>query len=256
MKKKDGNSVRLVYTSLRKLITLLFNNLTKKIPENPDAFLRLLARTESEYAMRFYSLGNKLDINLMNAIMPSIDRKFRRLLNVKFSLSDPGKVREKVKTSGIYDLINLIKSIPLDAIEKIREPLVNDIASYDRNAIIKKLQSVHSMTRRRAYLIARDQVSKVQEVYTRELALELNIVYFEWSTSRDGRVSKGRGGHQELDGKIYSYLNPTAVIDRKGNTGIPGQRVNCRCVALPLEISPDKLRFKIDPLHGNYYMKA
>ena len=43
----------------------------------------------------------------------------------------------------------------------------------------------------------------------------------------DGRV---RPKHQELDQKVFSYDDP----DGGDNGQLPGEPINCRCVALPV----------------------
>jgi uncharacterized protein with gpF-like domain len=60
------------------------------------------------------------------------------------------------------------------------------------------------------------------------------IEFFEWCTAHDERVSTGKGGHKQLDGKIYKWGDTEhyPITDAYGNRGTPqNNRPNCRCVA-------------------------
>lgn len=86
--------------------------------------------------------------------------------------------------------------------------------------------------------IARDQTAKANAAINYLQQKEAGIKYFEWRTAQDERVSTGKGGHKQLQGKIYRWDDEKnyPVIDSYGNKGLPAQRVNCRCTALPVVI--------------------
>ena len=103
----------------------------------------------------------------------------------------------------------------------------------------------------RAKVIARDQTAKLNEAMNQMAQADAGIQFFEWQTSGDERVSgakelrKGkkppRGSHVLLDGKIYKWGDTTHYpeIDSYGNRGVPGERVQCRCTALPVILRKD-----------------
>ena len=83
---------------------------------------------------------------------------------------------------------------------------------------------------------------------------QLGFEYYEWSTSNDERVSTGKGGHKQLNGRIYRYDTPTAIIDSYGNKGHCADRVNCRCVPIPIMLQPNQTTKLIkDSQNGDYY---
>ncbi len=79
--------------------------------------------------------------------------------------------------------------------------------------------------------IARDQVGKLHAQITQTRLGEAGVQRFVWSTSGDERV---REEHVELDGKTFEV----GVGDSE--EGVPGEPINCRCVAIPVLGSVDK----------------
>lgn len=91
--------------------------------------------------------------------------------------------------------------------------------------VTKVLQTRLQVSRRRANLIARNEIGNLNADITRSRMKDLGIRRFRWVTSADERV---RPLHEEIDGQIFDYPNghPTE--------GIPGQPINCRCTAEPI----------------------
>ena len=77
---------------------------------------------------------------------------------------------------------------------------------------------------RRAQLIARDQIAKVNSDLNKQRHLQAGVTEYTWLTSHDERV---RERHRGLDGKVYTYGKPTGA---EGGLE-PGQPIRCRCVA-------------------------
>ena len=150
---------------------------------------------------------------------------------------------------------NLIKTIPQDIKERFESVFLNNVNNFDQEAILKQVETIDGISKRRAKTIARDQVAKAIGEYhaTREQAL--GFEYYMWQTSKDERVSTGKGGHRQLEGKIYRYDTPSAVIDSYGNIGHPSQRVNCRCrrKAVILKLNQEVKLVK-DGTSGDYYI--
>ena len=70
---------------------------------------------------------------------------------------------------------------------------------------------------------------------------DAGVEFFEWVTANDERVSTGKGGHKQLDGKIYKWGDTANYpeIDSYGHHGVPAQRVNCRCTACAVVLRKD-----------------
>jgi SPP1 gp7 family putative phage head morphogenesis protein len=83
------------------------------------------------------------------------------------------------------------------------------------------LAEVGGWGKKRAKLIARDQVAEFNGNLNRVRQQQAGFDKYIWRTSMDERV---RPTHAEREGKIFSWASPPAG-------GHPGEDFNCRCVA-------------------------
>ncbi len=198
-------------------------------------------------------VGKNLSRKFANFVKKYVNSKFLSE-NASFNKKGLSKL-EKNQLSAIYEQnLGLIKTIPRDIIERYKETLLNKIGTFDREALEKQAKTISGISKRRAKLIARDQTQKAVSNYQSARAEALGFEYYMWQTAQDERVSKGKGGHRQLNGRIYKYSEPTAIIDTYGNKGKPSERVNCRCVALSLYLEQDEtLKLVKDSEAGDYY---
>lgn len=91
------------------------------------------------------------------------------------------------------------------------------------NAIVKRT----NMSYNHARLIANDQTGSILAELNKYRATHAGFEKYRWQSMEDGRV---RPKHQELDQKVFSYDDP----DGGDNGQLPGEPINCRCVALPV----------------------
>ncbi len=222
-------------------LRMVFNRLLAAWQKKTDAFAK-------KWAMKFAKqVADYTDL----AIKGNVDDSYTdidRLLAIK-----PVAVKESLRATYESNLF-LIKSIPRDIIERYQQGFMQGIATFDRQALKDLALQYGDISERRARFIARDQTSKATNAYHNARASELGFEYYVWNTSKDERVSKGDGGHIHLQGRIYKYSEPTAVIDSYGNKGHPGHRPNCRCVLTSLILAPNQELRKIkDGKHGDFY---
>ena len=110
--------------------------------------------------------------------------------------------------------------------------------------IAADIQATTGVSTRRATLIARDQVSKLNGAITQHRQRKNGIDYYIWSTSGDERV---RDSHILMDGLLCRWDDPTVYSPDNGKTWVPrsGERlhpqepVQCRCIASP--VFPEEL---------------
>ncbi len=141
---------------------------------------------------------------------------------------------DKQIQAGIDNNIMLIKNIPEKAFFDLRKDLFQSIANDENTkSFYQRIVDNNHATEKRARFIARDQTAKLYSEITQVSQRSNGIEYFQWGTAKDSRVSKGKGGHKKLEGKIYKWgdYKNYPIIDSQGNRGIPAQRPNCRCVA-------------------------
>lgn len=145
--------------------------------------------------------------------------------------------------------VELLRNTASQVIDNVQS-IVTDAMTTGRGwaDIEHALHDQHEIAENRIKRIARDQTAKATEAVNVMMQRAAGAEYFEWSTSKDERVSTGYGGHKQLDGKIYRYDEPDRypIIDSYGNRGLPAQRVNCRCTALSVFIA-DGYRAKWSP---------
>ncbi len=92
----------------------------------------------------------------------------------------------------------------------------------------------------RARLIARDQTNKFNGSMQRITQEASGVSEYTWSTSRDFAVRGRPGGvyassqedHWQLEGKIFRWSDPP-LIPGTSEHAHPGERIQCRCVAIP-----------------------
>lgn len=100
--------------------------------------------------------------------------------------------------------------------------------------ISKNIQSETGVAKRRADLIARDQVATMNMQVTKQRAADLDIKQFVWRTMEDqrvrgnpsGRYPKAKPSHYARNGKTYNWSDGAGARD-----SFPGSAINCRCYA-------------------------
>ncbi len=122
--------------------------------------------------------------------------------------------------------ITLIKSMSDDYLSKVDGSVQRGVRQgQSLNNIRKDIQTNTATTRKRAKLIARDQVSKLNGQLTELRQTNIGIKKYIWIDSDDTRV---RQTHKSNDGQTFSWVKPPTL------TGHPGQDVQCRCWAEPI----------------------
>lgn len=138
---------------------------------------------------------------------------------------------ERLRELFIHDNTRLIKSLPSELVDKIEAAVIRATRNGTPvRALEKEIHEKLALTKQRAQLIARDQVSKYSGELTRHHQAAAGIDKYRWETSRDERV---RPEHRKLDGQIFSWDKPP-VSARNGRRYHPRAGFNCRCDAIPV----------------------
>ncbi len=123
------------------------------------------------------------------------------------------------------------RTLSEDHIGRVRQ-ILDDSGVRTRNEdIAADLIAATGITKRHAALIARDQVMKYNANVTRARHEDAGITSYTWRTSEDERV---RPDHEALDGQVFSYADPPVQDEASGETGNPGEGIQCRCTADPI----------------------
>ena len=132
---------------------------------------------------------------------------------------------------------SLIKSIAAQNLDKVETIVLTNIQNGNRSSeIVSDLQEQFGVTKNRAKLIARDQTIKINSDLSQMRQRKAGFKYFKWLTSKDERV---RPEHVKISKDnvgygvgVYMYDDPPQ--NKKGEEIMPGDEVNCRCVAVPV----------------------
>lgn len=238
-------STRLFERGFRKDLEKIVENMFKEImkeaerfkPATLDAEKTSITTTPIQFNTKLKVIlkkWNKYIDNMSPVMVKRLQRKMLRYIDRKYNLYG---LKFKIKSRDLQqemdaktiETLELIKSIPQDIIKRVTPIVMNSLQYGDRDIIYKELRKVKGITRRKAKNIARDQVAKNLEALNTGRARQIGLEYYYWDTQMDERVSKGKGGHKQLNGKIFKWDEPEAIIDAEGNKGHPKDRINCRC---------------------------
>jgi len=122
--------------------------------------------------------------------------------------------------------VTLIKSIPLDAAQRVHELTLKGLEDSTRaNQIAKEIMRSGEVSKSKAMLIAHTEVARTGSILTETRAKHVGSDGYIWQTSRDGDV---RQSHKEMQGKLVKWSDPPTL---DGMTGHAGCFPNCRCWA-------------------------
>lgn len=173
------------------------------------------------------------------------------------NMSVSGEYYEQIMNAVINENLTLIKSIPQEVLKDMQVALSQGIISGNQKELIKNLKRIKGVSKDRAVFIARDQIHKAVESFKQVQNTALGIEYYEWLTADDERVSSGIGGHAQNNHRIFKYGSNEAIISHSNKRGFyygkPGDRPNCRCIAVGVILdtnekiikSPDGYGYKV-----------
>ena len=196
-------------------------------------------------------IGKFLAKKMALQVKSYVDRNLRGQNNA-YTLKTLSQLSQNVLNAIYSRNLALIQSIPQEIINRYRNAFLNSVNDFDREKMYKLAREYKAISLRRARMIARDQTQKAVSDFTQVRSQQLGFTHYRWVTSRDERVSQE---HKHLEGRIYAYDNPTAIIDKHKNIGHPSQRVNCRCHAVSVILDTNQeLKLVKDANHGDYYV--
>ena len=175
------------------------------------------------------------------------------------NLSISSEYYNNIMQAVVNENITLIKSIPQNILKEMQVALSQGIISGNQKELIKSLKKIKGVNKDRAIFIARDQIHKAIESFKQVQNTALGIEYYEWLTADDERVSSGIGGHAHNNHRIFKYGSNEAIISHSNKRGFyygkPGDRPNCRCIALGVILDSDEKIIKSPDGYGYKIIK-
>lgn len=154
------------------------------------------------------------------------DRQLKSVLGINPLLSEPDL--NPLVDAFTAENVRLIKDIP--------NKMINDLEGIVRRGVVdgistkelsQQIQDKMRSTKKRAKLIARDQINKFNGNLNKVRQKAIGVTHYVWSNSNDRRVRSRHLNGTGHGGKTFSWNKPPS-------DGHPGQPVLCRCQAIPL----------------------
>lgn len=158
----------------------------------------------------------------------------------------PGRTRtdavEPKLGNFVSENVALIKSLGDQPLTQIEQLVTRAFGEGTRHETLgREILAVFDVSEKRARLIARDQIGKLNGQVTRDRHEQLGLKQWRWLSARDKAV---RDQHAMYDRQ--SHAEPFDYV--KNNPGVkPGQEVACRCQELPVF---DDVLAELDALEG------
>jgi SPP1 gp7 family putative phage head morphogenesis protein len=128
----------------------------------------------------------------------------------------------------IADNVRLVKSVAFDQLEDLKGIILRGARLGHRHEeVAKEIQERFGISKRRAALIATDQVASLNGELAQLRQQQVGIKHYTWSTSQDERVRKS---HRAMNDTHQRWDKPPMV---DGVPAHPGQPIRCRCQAIP-----------------------
>ncbi len=143
-----------------------------------------------------------------------------------------GQMRETMKAM-IAENVSLIRSIGTKHHEKIEGAVMRSIVQGRGLAdLVPEIETIGSVTRNRARIIAVDQTKKVNAAIGRQRMQDCGVQEFEWNIS--GRSAVHRRLHAAYHKKMFRYDDPPIVDEKTNRCGFPGEEPGCNCFQVPV----------------------
>lgn len=139
----------------------------------------------------------------------------------------------------------IITSLPENISKEVTKHILKESMEGRRSSdIVEDLQElIPRLTKKKAKLIARTEVSKTSTALTKARCENMGINWYIWRTSEDQRV---RSSHDHMEGILICWDNPPSPesINGEKNVGYyhAGNIYNCRCYPEPV-VTLDIIKF-------------
>ncbi len=135
-----------------------------------------------------------------------------------------GVIRQRLE-----DQVTLIKSIPLEAAQRVHNLTVENAHTGERFTVLAdKIMEGGGVSRSKATTIARTETGRTLTEITKARSESVNSPGYIWRTSKDFNV---RPSHQAMEGRFVAWGEPPEL---DGMVGHAGCLPNCRCWAEPV----------------------
>lgn len=175
--------------------------------------------------------------NIGDSIRSAIDGNWQKAINqaIGVNVALPGTDMSANIDAWAEENTALITNLTQSYLSKITTAVNSGFRDgLSWRDISKNIRAETGVAKRRADLIARDQVATMNMQVTKQRAEDLEIKQFVWRTMEDqrvrgnpsGRYPKANPSHYARNGKTYNWSDGAGARDT-----FPGSAINCRCYA-------------------------
>lgn len=198
----------------------------------PDEMAAELNKLGKQWSKIFDKIAATLAKQFIWRTMRHTDQQLKSRLQaegfkVRFA---PSREMKEALSASIQEQVGLIRSIPRDYLAEVQGLVMRSaVRGRDVGALADELKKRHSITHRRANLIARDQNNKATATMTQVRQAQMGIKDGIWRHSHAGKTP--RPSHVKANGKRFN-IKKGMLID--GEYILPGEKINCRCTWQPI----------------------
>ena len=241
--------VRKMHLDVSSQVEKLFNSSTAKKSVAMDASISsqariLMNKLIDKWTKRFNRFGINWTAHMMGNVS---DQSGKDLSDSLKKLSGGLTINAETISSRTNDIIvastdqcaSLIKTIAPEYLKEVKQAVMRSITDDTKsftelkNSIHEMLQSRYKKYTNKAKNTSLDQTRKAYNSITRSRMRDAGITHFKWNHS--GGSVKPRCYHRdELNGKVFDLNNPPIIDKKTGETGFPGQLINCKCFQTPV----------------------
>ena len=149
-------------------------------------------------------------------------------INVKLP-SMPGDMKD-IFAATVEENVSLIKSIGDQYLSSVNGIIMRSITEGE-SGVEKQLREQFGVTKRRARLIATDQVRKAYNNFNIERCKAIGITKGIWIHTAGSKEPRPK--HRDFNGKEFD-LEKGAPVGNNNEYVKPGQEINCRCIYKPV----------------------
>lgn len=184
----------------------------------PGRFMAVSTFNDKQWVLQVKA-ATGIDLNQPN--IPLMRQKFG--LGVDVFRSEPWLI--PLRDNWVASNVSLIRDMPQKYLTQVEGVVRAGVAQgLGVRGIATQLESVEGVDKRRAKLIASDQIGKANAALTQYRQQDLGIDSYVWRSSNDSRV---RPTHAEANGQTFKWDKPPALTGGHH----PGTDVRCRCSA-------------------------
>ena len=172
---------------------------------------------------RLSDIAEKFAVRTKTHQRIQLNKQLHAAIGVDLFLPDTGMAA--IVDGCVAENVALIKDVPNKLIGDIERTINRGMqGGVPHPQLAKQLEKQFGFARKRAKLIARDQIGKMYGQINATRQKAIGVEKFIWRTVQDDRV---RDEHEALEDKEFKYSDPPSE-------GLPGEPINCRCYPEPV----------------------